>query len=214
MRNRGRQQQPRGAVRSCETRAVPGPPQPPLALGAVLAGGAATRLGGAKATVELDGRPLISYPLAALEHAGLAAVAVAKAGTDLPALEVPVITEPAEPVHPLAGVVAALGHAGRRGALIVPCDAPFVSPMLLRVIGSAEQVTAVRSGGRTHPLIAFYPASVLGSLESAVNEGKSATSTLENLDPHLIEAPERETFNVNTPDDLARAEALLRQARS
>jgi molybdenum cofactor guanylyltransferase len=53
------------------------------AVGAVLAGGHGRRLGGTKPTAELAGRPLISYPLAALEAAGLAAFVVAKPSTDL-----------------------------------------------------------------------------------------------------------------------------------
>ena len=70
------------------------------ALGVVLAGGRGSRLGGAKPTAELAGRPLISYPLAALAEVGLEAVIVAKPDTDLPPLDVDVLTEPAEPVHP------------------------------------------------------------------------------------------------------------------
>ena len=38
-------------------------------IGAVLAGGSARRIGGGKATVELHGRPLLHYPLAALRMA-------------------------------------------------------------------------------------------------------------------------------------------------
>ena len=185
-------------------------PQP---LGAVLAGGAARRLGGAKATVELAGRPLIAYPLGALAEAGLGCVVVAKAGSPLPALDVPVLTEPDEPRHPLTGVVAALEHAGDRGAITLPCDAPFVSPMLLRVLASTPSTTAVRAGGRTHPLIAFYSHESLERLRQALADGDSAIRALESLDPEWIEAPERETFNVNTPEDLARAEDLLRRPR-
>jgi molybdopterin-guanine dinucleotide biosynthesis protein A len=179
-------------------------------MGAVLAGGAATRLGGAKAAVQLAGQPLISYPLEALAQAGIRHFVVAKAGSSLPDLEAPVVTEPDEPRHPLAGVVAALRHSGTRGVLVLPCDAPFVSPMLLRLLASATRTTAVRSGGRIHPLIAFYSHVDLGDLELAVGSGDSATTALEELDPDWIEAIERETFNVNTPEDLAHAEELLR----
>jgi molybdenum cofactor guanylyltransferase len=189
------------------------PPAPPP-LGAVLAGGAATRLGGGKATVELAGRPLISYPLQALAQAGVTTVVVAKASSDLPPLESEVVTEPDEPRHPLAGVVAALKHAGSRGAVVLPCDVPFVSPMLLRVLRSAETTTAVRSGDHIHPLIAFYAGDDLERLELAVERGDSATAALESLEPDWIDAIERETFNVNTPEDLARAEDLLRQPLS
>ncbi|HET9153212.1 MAG TPA: NTP transferase domain-containing protein, partial [Solirubrobacterales bacterium] len=48
------------------------------ALGVVLAGGRGSRLGGGKAGIELAQRPLISYPLAAIEAAGLEAVVVTK----------------------------------------------------------------------------------------------------------------------------------------
>lgn len=188
------------------------PPDPSnvAPLGAVLAGGAATRLGGTKATVELAGRPLIAYPLEAFAQAGIGSVVVAKGGSPLPPLDTPVITEPDEPRHPLTGVVAALTHAGSRGAIILPCDTPFISPMLLRVLASATSTTAVRAGGRAHPLIARYTPEHLPHLEQAATDGQSVTQALESLEPEYIEALERETFNVNTPDDLARAEEILR----
>jgi molybdopterin-guanine dinucleotide biosynthesis protein A len=182
-------------------------------MGAVLAGGAATRLGGKKATAELEGQPLISYPIAALAQAGIPPVVVAKANSELPPLKIPLVTEPDEPRHPLAGVVAALDHVGPRGAVVVPCDAPFLSPMLLRLLASAEATTAVRTGGKVHPLIAYYSHDDLESLRLAVENGDSATAALEGLGPEWIEAIEREAFNVNTPEDLARAEDLLRDPR-
>lgn len=186
-----------------------GPP-----LGTVLAGGAATRLGGAKATVELAGLPLIAYPLAALAQAAVDHIVVAKADSPLPTLDITVITEPDGPRHPLAGVVAAMAHAGERPVLVVPCDAPFVTSMLLRVLASATKTTAVRSAGRVHPLIALYEPKARARLEEAVLNDEPAIEALASLEPEYIEVPERETFNVNTPEDLARAEELLRQPRS
>ena len=54
-------------------------------VGVVLAGGPGRRMGGDKAVVALDGRPLLLYPLAALRAAGIADVAlVAKRATELP----------------------------------------------------------------------------------------------------------------------------------
>jgi len=189
------------------------PPPHSLPLGAVLAGGAATRLGGAKVTAKLGGLPLIAYPLDALAEAGIESLVVAKKDTALPPLNVPLLTEPDRPVHPLTGVVAALRHAGGRAVLVLPCDAPFLTPMLLRVIASATKTTAVRSAGHVHPLIALYEPEAVPRLSEAVESGESATAALESLEPEWIEVPERETFNVNTPEDLARAEALLRAPR-
>ena len=103
-------------------------------------------------------------------------------------------------------------HAGARAVLVLPCDAPFLTPMLLRVLASATKTTAVRSAERIHPLIALYAPEAPSPPGRSDEGGQSATKALESLDPEYIEAPERETFNVNTPDDLARAEELLKTA--
>lgn len=179
-------------------------------LAAVLAGGAATRLGGAKATVELAGRPLISYPLAALAEAGLEAIVVAKAGSPLPpGLTTPVITEPRKPRHPLLGVATALEHAGDRPILACACDLPFVGAGLLARLAASPPPAAVNDGGHLQPLLALYPPGAAPDLKEAIADGRSATEALSALKPVTVRATERETFNVNTPEDLARAEKLL-----
>ena len=103
-------------------------------VGAVLAGGAGTRLGGAKAGALLAGRPLLSYPLAALRAAVGEVAVVAKAGTELPAVGYGVLIwrEPDEPRHPLAGVVEALRRAHGRPVVVLACDLPFVTAELVR----------------------------------------------------------------------------------
>jgi molybdopterin-guanine dinucleotide biosynthesis protein A len=181
-------------------------PQP---LGVVLAGGAGERLGGSKAMAELAGRPLISYPLAAFAAAGIETVVVAKPATELPALDVPVITEPAQPTHPLLGLITALEHAVGRPIVTSPCDTPFVSPALLASLAASSATAVVHDGERLHPLLARYRSSDLAALQHGLSENASATSTTESLSPALIEADPRMTFNVNTLDDLAAAAARL-----
>ena len=74
---------------------------------AVLAGGSGSRIGGAKATAQLDGQALISYPLAAALGALGSVAIVAKDGVELPQLDqrVELWIEPDEPRHPVAGVI-------------------------------------------------------------------------------------------------------------
>lgn len=189
---------------------------PPLA--AVLAGGAARRLGGAKATASLGGRPLIDYPLSALRRAGLEAVVVAKPATALPRLEVPVLREPAQPTHPLAGILAALRHAGGRRLMVVACDMPLVTAPLLRWMAALDEPLAVpRAGGRLHPLLARYGAEHADALERALADGRSLSAAVSALEPRVVGEtelrrfgePERLLFNVNSPDDLEHAEQLI-----
>jgi molybdopterin-guanine dinucleotide biosynthesis protein A len=187
------------------------------ALGVVLAGGRGSRLGGAKPTAELAGRPLISYPLAALAEAGLEAVVVAKPATDLPPLDVEVHTEPAEPVHPLAGIVAALRQTGRP-LVVIGCDFPFVPPALLRALADAPEPLVVPApGGELQPLVARWAPALLPALEDALAREEPLRRTVAALSPRLLGDaelapfgdPARVFFNVNTPADLDTAARLL-----
>jgi molybdopterin-guanine dinucleotide biosynthesis protein A len=191
----------------------PGP-----AVGAVLAGGRGSRLGGAKAVVELAGHPLIHYPLASLEAAGLEPVVVAKPGSELPPLSVQVIHEPEQPLHPLCGIVAALRHTGERPLVVVACDMPFAGPSFLAWLASApEPLVAPSVGGETQPLLARYDHCLLPALEAALSGGEPLRRTIESLRPRLVGEedlarfgdPERLCFNVNTPGDVEAAAGLL-----
>lgn len=183
--------------------------------GCVLAGGAGTRLGGAKATAELAGRPLISYPLSALEQAGLDPIVVAKPDTELPALEARVLREPAEPHHPLAGIVAALRDLGAP-LLACACDLPFLTPELARhVAGSEGRLVVPFAAGRLQPLFARYEPELVPQLEQALAKGAAVTATVEALEPIVLPEAELARFgdparlfaNVNTPAELEAASA-------
>jgi molybdenum cofactor guanylyltransferase len=188
-----------------------------VALGVVLAGGRGSRLGGAKPTADLAGRPLISYPLAALAEAGLEAAVVAKSDTDLPKLEVEVLTEPAEPVHPLAGIVAALRQTGRP-IVVIGCDFPFVPAALVRALADAPEPLVVPApGGEAQPLVARWTPALLPALEAALDREEPLRRTVAALSPRLLGDaelaqfgdPARVFFNVNTATDLRRAEGAV-----
>jgi molybdenum cofactor guanylyltransferase len=176
-----------------------GPP-----IGAILAGGRGTRLGGAKALAELGGRPLIAWPLAALAAALDEVVVVAKADTALPTLGVERWTEPDEPAHPRAGIVHALSAAGERAVLVCAADMPLVTPELVAEIAAADGTPAVvpRAAGRLQPLLARYEPDALLPLRAAP-AAEALTATVVSLGPRLLEfADETAFFNVNSPADL------------
>lgn len=181
-------------------------------LGVLLAGGAARRMGGDKLRSPLLGRPLALWALDALRDVCDEVIVAAKGGTALPPLPAGVqrLDEPDEPRHPLAGVVAALRHAGPGGAtLVLAADLPLVPASLLRVLlaAPAEHAVAV-AGERVHPLCArLGPA----ALEAALQAGEPATRAVLALGPALVEAQAAWLLNVNEPEDLAAVEAALRE---
>jgi molybdenum cofactor guanylyltransferase len=171
-------------------------------------------MGASKAAVELAGAPLIERPLRSMRAAGLEAVVVAKAATDLPVVDVPVWMEPDEPLHPLTGIVAALEQGGRP-LVVCGCDMPFVSPELVAHLAArGEPLAVVEAAGRLHPLLGRYAPALAGDLRAARDERVSMHAVIAELGAARVDAsrfgdPVLLTFNVNTHADLARAVELL-----
>jgi molybdopterin-guanine dinucleotide biosynthesis protein A len=187
-------------------------------VGAVLAGGASRRMGTPKATLELGGRPLLEYPLAAVQGAGLEPAVVAKRHSTLPPLAVPRWDEPAEPTHPLTGIVAALAAARGRPVLAVACDMPFVTAELVADLAAHTAPLVVpEADGRLHPLLARWDPALLPTLRDALAREAPLHELAEELAAtRIVEAelrrfgePARLLFNVNDPGDLERAAAML-----
>ena len=194
----------------------------PAALVAVLAGGRARRLGGAKATAELGGRALIEHPLAAAAEAGLRAIVVARADSALPALSVPLLVEPEGPRHPVWGIAAALRseQAGGGPVLAVGCDMPFLPAGLLGALADPDEAgdpLATSAGGRVQPLPARYGPDRAGELEAAARAGEGMAATLARLGATLLEEARISVFgepaellaSVNDPAGLEQARRSL-----
>lgn len=190
------------------------------AVGAILAGGLGARIGGAKAIVELAGRPLISYPAAVLRDALRDVVVLAKPDSELPELTGVVRwNEPPQPRHPLVGIVAALRQAARP-VLVCAADMPFVTRELLAAILTAERGEAPAVipivGGALQPMLALYLPGALEPLSEAVGAAvpEPLREAVMRLGPRLLEmTDERPFFNVNSPADLLSAEAILSPGR-
>jgi molybdopterin-guanine dinucleotide biosynthesis protein A len=172
-------------------------------------------MGGSKALVKLGGRPLLSYPLEAVWR-GLGNVAVvAKVDSELP--ELPGLTvwiEPDSPRHPLVGIVHALELADGRPVLVCAGDLPFVTPAVVRSIAEADPAgaPAVVAGGKRgiQPLLACYQPEALARLLRHAREGEARlTELVAELGVRRLEVADEALFNINSPDDLLVAAAML-----
>jgi molybdopterin-guanine dinucleotide biosynthesis protein A len=190
-------------------------------VGAVLAGGRGLRIGGEKATVELQGTPLIRYPLDAVMQVVRKVAVMAKANTRLPPLPgVMVWIEPENPRHPLVGITQALALAGGRPVLVCAGDMPFVTPELIQRLvktdaGRAPAVVAC-SEGRIQPLLGCYQPRALELLAGAARAATAPLlETIGAIDPVLLEVDDPdELFDVDSPDDLLLASAMLDRRRA
>jgi molybdopterin-guanine dinucleotide biosynthesis protein A len=193
----------------------------------VLAGGAATRYGGLPKGLErVGGIRLIDRVADALADATDDLLLVANhddAPSWLPG--VPVQRDIVPNAGGLGGIHAAL-HRARNAILIVAWDMPFVpAPLLrrLRELGDAADVAVPESGSRrgVEPLCAFYAAACLPAIErSLAHDDLRVVGFHADLRVARLPAGEVSAFgdpgllfmNVNTPDELALAEAHAKTA--
>jgi len=122
---------------------------------------------------------------------------------------------------PFAGVLAALRWAAPLGATAVlsaPVDGPFLPgdlcPRLcLAAESAAEGLAVAQAGGRLHPTFALWPVELAEPLAAFLMSG-AKPKVMDFVAAHgATEArfAEGSGFdNLNTTEDLARAEAILR----
>jgi molybdenum cofactor guanylyltransferase len=185
-------------------------------VGALLAGGDGSRLGGrSKAAIEVAGRPLAAYPAAALAEVCELVAVVCKPATELPDLPgTERWDEPAEPRHPLTGIVHALARA-REPVLVCASDMPYVTADALRSLAAGGHTSAgspvavvATAAGVLQPVLGLYAPAALERLRAAEPDAP-LTATVEALAPARVALPPALVRGVNTPEELAEAEAAL-----
>lgn len=191
--------------------------------GVILAGGLARRMGGGDKSLRvLGGRTILSHVIDRLapQVSDMALNANGDASRFAPH-GLPVLPDPVgEFPGPLAGVLAGLDWAAERGTdaiVTVAADTPFFPGTLaadLQAAARAErQPIALAATDGRHPTFGLWPTSLREDLRAALRDGvrkvvqwtdahgaATATFAAEPFDPF---------FNINTPEDLTRAEALL-----
>jgi len=192
-------------------------------LGAVLAGGEGRRFGGPKADVPVDGVSMVGRAVATLREVVREVVVVSSRPVD--PMGAGIIPDQTPDAGPLGGLEAALLQAavsGHEGVLLLACDLPLVGPELLTAVGSAlgeaQAAAPARAGGAggIEPLCAVYHVDVLSVVQEHLKSpDRSLHALFHAVGGRVIPAselgssPTHALLNVNTSQDLRRAEAAL-----
>jgi molybdopterin-guanine dinucleotide biosynthesis protein A len=191
-------------------------------LGVILAGGQATRMGGGdKALLPLGGRTILSHVIDRLEpQVGGVALNANGDAARFENLGLPVISDSiAGFAGPLSGVLAGLDWAAAKGAshiVTAAADTPFfpcdLVPQLLLAaeIAGADVALAASPSGR-QPTFGLWPTALRDDLRAALNDGlRKVVFWTDKHGAGSAKFPDDAAFfNVNTPDDLAKAQAML-----
>ena len=202
----------------------------PAILGFVLAGGLARRMGGGdKARIEIGGVSILDRVLATLSAQCTGIVINANGDpARFARFALPVVADDVEGfAGPLAGILAGLDWLAANAPAIdwlasVPGDCPFLPRDLVRRLHAARAAAGMplacaKSGDWRHPVVGLWPVDLRADLRRAV-----AAEGLRKIEVWtarhgvaLAEWPAEPVdpfFNVNTPEDAARAEKIVAQA--
>ncbi|HYB42350.1 MAG TPA: molybdenum cofactor guanylyltransferase [Candidatus Methylomirabilis sp.] len=194
-----------------------------------MAGGEASRYGGApKGLLEVGGRRILDRVVGSLERAtGRLPVLIANApdaGRWRP--DLPVVSDVLPGQGSLGGILTAVETAGR--VVCVAWDMPFVPAELLaalaRLLDGADAALPESDSRRgLEPLCAAYGPACGPAIRTAIARGDARAIGF-HRDVRVARLPRADVlqygdpavlfFNVNTPDDLARAEELCRNRGS
>jgi molybdenum cofactor guanylyltransferase len=189
--------------------------------GVVQAGGKSTRMGGnPKALIKLGGRSIVERVVAALTPAVDDVLVVTNTPELYAFLGLPMVADVYPDHGSLGGIYSGLRAAGEI-AFTVACDMPFLHPEVVRlVVGRAGEgdVVIPRVGEQLETLHAAYSPACLAPIEARLRAGRlKIVGFFDDVRVVEVGAAEVARFrdptvafmNVNTPDELERARALV-----
>ncbi|MGR3804339.1 molybdenum cofactor guanylyltransferase MobA [Marinibacterium profundimaris] len=197
--------------------------------GVILAGGLARRMGGGdKGLLELGGQPILRHVIDRLSpQVGALALNANGDPQRFAAYGLPVVADSIEGfAGPLAGVLAGLDWAAGQGAeaiVTAAADTPFFPRDLvarLNACASGQEHPLVLAAtpdperGRVrHPTFGLWPVALRDDLRAALEGGLRKvvlwTDGHDGREALFEDGPPDPFFNVNTPEDLATARALM-----
>ena len=191
-------------------------------LGVILAGGQATRMGGGdKTLLPLGSTTILAHVIDRLEPQ-VAEIALNANGdaARFARLGLPVIDDSiAGFAGPLSGVLAGLDWAAAKGASHIvtaagdtpffPCD--LVPQLLLAAEISGSDIALAHSPNGRQPTFGLWPVAYREDLRTALHAGlRKVVLWTDNHRAGRANFPDDAAFfNVNTPEDLAKAQAML-----
>jgi molybdopterin-guanine dinucleotide biosynthesis protein A len=186
--------------------------------GAILAGGRSRRLGGAdKSAIVIGEQTILERQLSLLRALTPHVLIVASDSSRMRRSGLRVVVDRIPGAGALGGLYTALMDASTEQVLVIGCDMPFLTAPFLEYLAAcgrdADAAMARNADGR-HPLCASYARRIAPRLETRIMQGQLrildalADVDVRELGPAELEPFDRDgrlLFNINTPDDLARA---------
>jgi molybdopterin-guanine dinucleotide biosynthesis protein A len=187
--------------------------------GLILAGGASTRMGRDKATLQYHGRAQLEWAFELLDSVCEKTFVSVRPdqSNELTRAKLPQIVDLQPGIGPIAGISAALEAHPDKAWLVLACDLPFLSLDTLENLVAqrdpSRMATAYRSthDGLPEPLCAIWEPRARETVNKWIAMGKQCPrKILINSDTALLDPIDsRALDNINTPDEFNSAQIKL-----
>ena len=190
--------------------------------GVIQAGGKSTRMGGRpKALMDLGGRRIIDRVVEVLRAVTEDVLLVTNTPELYATLGLPMVPDVFPDHGSLGGIYSGLEAAPGDAAFTVACDMPFLMPEVARLVidrAGLADVVVPKIGEQFETLHACYAKACLGPMESRLRERRLKivgffdevrVLAIAEAEVARFREPALVFMNVNTPDELARARALM-----
>ena len=179
----------------------------------VLAGGKSSRMGTDKGLVHLNGKPMVSYVLRALQETKLPVKIIAN-NPEYEKFELSVCIDVVKEKGPMGGLLTALSNTDADVVLLISCDMPFVNAEAINLLLKAvdeEQITAALVKDRINPMFAAYPAHLKKSVEDTIASEALKMTNFILKNPHILVPSVAQKLpwcfrNINDEQELKEAE--------
>lgn len=179
----------------------------------LLSGGKSSRMGEDKGLKRLAGKPMVCYLIDTLKKLGVTPTLIAH-HPEYNTFDVSVIPDKMKDKGPLAAIYTALCDA-KQDVLILSADTPFIDAKTIAYLLANEKenrINILNFNGKMQPLCGIYPFGLLRKIERELqnNKLKMMTFLIENNAHNItLNGEQNVLMNINTPDDMYRAEKWL-----
>lgn len=191
----------------------------------ILAGGKSRRMKKNKAMVTLDGKPIVAHVCDGLKGMFDELILVTNDPCDYDFLGVKMVTDLMKGKGSLGGLYTGLFYATSSHALVVACDMPFlkkeVLEYIIKQVRPGYDVVVPRIAGAYEPLHAIYARRCLKYIREQLMADELKVSgfynrvrvkVIEEEELAKIDPEMRSCLNINTPEDLKKAQSFYEHA--
>lgn len=186
----------------------------------VLAGGKSSRMGRDKGMLLLQGKPMVSYILDALEETEIPVKIIANDDT-YRSFGFPIYSDIVAEKGPMGGLFSAFENSEAEVVFLVSCDMPLISSEAIKQflkLADRDSIVAATVGERVNPLFALYPVNLKEEVKERIASGrlKMTDLILENkhtLVPSIAGENPNIFRNVNNEEELKMTEEKWRNLK-